>query len=202
MQRYDRRARAILGSAVVLSLEGLEVGPFAHRRDYELMADYFCDGDESFLLGMGVDPHRLPDRREWLESLLLDHEKPDDAKDRLYLLWSYRSERIGHSSINKIIPGGEGHIHLHMWKAEFRKAGLGTELVRQSVAYYFGRFRLQKVVSEPFAANPAPNRVLEKLGFKLIRTYRTKPGITAYEQDVNRYELTFADWQSPFADKM
>jgi hypothetical protein len=42
---------------------------------------------------------------------------------------------------------------------------------------------------EPSAGNSAPNRVLEKLGFAFIRRYRTTPGVIAYEQDVNRYEL-------------
>jgi hypothetical protein len=31
--------------------------------------------------------------------------------------------------------------------------------------------------------------VLEKLGFRFVRRYRTIPGVIAYEQDVNRYEL-------------
>src|SRR5436190_1529697 len=51
------------------------------------------------------------------------------------------------------------------------------------------RFNLQKLVCEPCAENPAPNRVLEKLGFAFVRRYRTIPGVIAYQQDVNRYEL-------------
>jgi hypothetical protein len=35
--------------------------------------------------------------------------------------------------------------------------------------------------------------VLEKLGFAFIRRYRTTPGVIAYEQDVNRYELRRAN---------
>ena len=175
------------------AIESIQVRPFSTRAEYEMMADYFCHGDKAFLRGMGVDPTRLPDRDEWVESLLLDHEKPDDQKDRLYLLWLIDGEPIGHSSINKIVPGAEAYIHLHMWKAELRRAGLGTELVRKSVAYCFERFYLQKLVCEPFADNVAPNRVLEKLGFRFIRRYTTTPGATAFEQDVNRYELLKAN---------
>src|SRR4051812_42105165 len=183
------------------AIEEIDVRPFSSRREYEMMADYFCKGDEAFLRGMGVDPARLPNRDEWVASLLVDHEKPDSEKDRLYLLWSYRGEPIGHSSINKIVPGVEGHIHLHMWKAELRKAGLGTELVRRSVAYYFDRFDLQKLVCEPYADNPAPNRVLARLGFSFVRRYRTKPGATAFDQDVNRYELKLDDWRSAMSNR-
>ena len=83
----------------------------------------------------------------------------------------------------------EACIHLHLWNSQLRRAGLGTEFVRRSATFYFERFNLQKLVCEPRAENPAPNRVLEKLGFAFVRRHRTTPGVIAYEQDVNRYEL-------------
>jgi RimJ/RimL family protein N-acetyltransferase len=61
--------------------------------------------------------------------------------------------------------------------------------VRRSANFYFERFNLKKLVCEPWAGNLAPNRVLEKLGFRFVTRYRTIPGVIAYEQDVNRYEL-------------
>ena len=61
--------------------------------------------------------------------------------------------------------------------------------MRRSANFYFERFNLKKLVCEPWAENLAPNRVLEKLGFAFVRRYRTTPGVIAYEQDVNRYEL-------------
>jgi RimJ/RimL family protein N-acetyltransferase len=70
-----------------------------------------------------------------------------------------------------------------------RKTSLGTEFVRRSANFFFERFNLQRLVCEPWAENPAPNRVLEKLGFRFVRRYRTIPGVIAYEQDVNHYEL-------------
>ena len=74
-----------------------------------------------------------------------------------------------------------------------KASGLGTEFVRRSAAFYFERFNLQKLVCEPWAENPAPNRVLEKLGFAFVRRYRTIPGVIAFEQEVNRYELRRPD---------
>jgi RimJ/RimL family protein N-acetyltransferase len=167
----------------------LEVRPFSNRREYELMLDYFYRGGEPFLRGMGVDPTKLPQRDNWLQAVLEDHEKPDNERDRFYLIWLFRGKRVGHSSINKIIPATEAHIHLHLWDPELRHAGLGTELVRKSADFFFERFRLKKLVCEPWAENSAPNRVLEKLGFKLVGRYRTVPGTIAFEQEVNRYEL-------------
>lgn len=167
----------------------IEVRPFSSREEYELMLDYFYNADDSFLRGMGVDRLKLPKREKWLDALLADHEKPDGGRDRFYLVWIYQGRRVGHSSINKIVPGAEAFIHLHLWDSQLRRAGLGTEFVRRSADFYFERFNLQKLVCEPRAENPAPNRVLEKLGFTFIRRYRTIPGVIAYEQDVNRYEL-------------
>lgn len=170
-------------------VEDVEVRPFSSREEYELRLDYFYKADDSFLRGMGVDRLKLPDRDKWLHALLADHEKPDRERDRFYLIWIFQGRRVGHSSINKIIPDTEAFIHLHLWDSQLRRAGLGTEFVRRSANFYFERFTLQKLVCEPYAENAAPNRVLEKLGFTFVRRYRTIPGIIAYEQDVNRYEL-------------
>jgi RimJ/RimL family protein N-acetyltransferase len=169
--------------------EEIDVRPFSSREEYELMLDYFYKSDDSFLRGMGVDRFRLLERDNWLGALLADHEKPDGERDRFYLVWIFRGRRVGHSSINKIILGTEAFIHLHLWDSQLRRAGLGTEFVRRSANFYFERFNLQKLVCEPSAENPAPNRVLEKLGFTFVSRYRTIPGVIAYEQDVNRYEL-------------
>jgi RimJ/RimL family protein N-acetyltransferase len=169
--------------------EEIEVRPFASREDYELMLDYFYNADDRFLNGMGVDRMKLPERARWVEALLIDHEKPDNERDRFYLVWIFRGCRVGHSSINKIVPGTEAFIHLHLWNSQLRRGGLGTEFVRRSASFYFERFNLKKLVCEPYAENPAPNRVLEKLGFAFVRRYWTIPGVLTFEQDVNRYEL-------------
>jgi hypothetical protein len=42
---------------------------------------------------------------------------------------------------------------------------------------------------EPYADNPAPNRVLVKTGFRFIARYRTTPGVINFEQEVNRYVI-------------
>jgi len=170
-------------------VEEIEVRPFSSREEYELMVEYFYKADDSFLRGMGVDRLKLPERDKWLEALLADHEKPDSERDRFYVVWIFQGRRIGHSSINKIIPGTEAFIHLHLWNPQLRRAGLGTEFVRRSANFYFERFNLKKLVCEPWADNPAPNRVLKKIGFAFIRRYRTTPGHIAFEHDVNRYEL-------------
>ena len=184
-----RNCRHIHSLGLMKGVEEIKVRPFSGREEYELMLDYFYNADDPFLRGMGVDRLKLPERSKWLDALLADHERPDGERDRFYLVWIFRGRRVGHSSINKIVLGIEAFIHLHLWDSQLRRAGLGTEFVRRSANFYFKRFNLEKLVCESWADNPAPNRVLEKLGFGFIRRYRTTPGVIAYEQDVNRYEL-------------
>src|SRR3984893_17672901 len=118
-------------------VEEIEVRPLSSREEYELMLDYFYEADDRFLRGMGVDRLKLPQRDQWLDSLLVDHEKPDKESDRFYLVWIFRGQRVGHSSINKIIHGTEAFIHLHLWNSQSRRAGLGTEFVRRSANFFF-----------------------------------------------------------------
>ena len=196
--RFEPHARSVAVAHLVLvrpmpRVEKIEIRPFSSRQEYELMLDYFYMADDPFLRGMGVDRLKLPARNRWLDALLVDHEKPDGERDRFYLVWIFRGTRVGHSSINKIVLGDEAFIHLHLWNSQLRRAGLGTEFVRRSADFYFERFNLRKLFCEPWAENPAPNRVLEKLGFALVRRYRTIPGVIASEQDVNRYELRRSD---------
>ena len=62
--------------------------------------------------------------------------------------------------------------------------------MEQCLAYYFSRFALPKIICEPKADNPAPNRLISQLGFKRIKTYTTTPGPINFEQTVHRYQLS------------
>ncbi len=167
----------------------IQVRAFAGRGEYEFMIDYFLDADAAFLEGMGVDTAKLPTRDEWIEAAMLDHDRADDEKERAYLAWLLDDELVGHSSINRIKVGEEATIHLHLWRSELRKSGLGTRFFEASVREFMGSFRLKRLYCEPFAGNPAPNRVVENLGFRFVKSYRTVPGPINFEQDVNLYVL-------------
>src|SRR5262245_22376359 len=171
------------------NFDNIEVRPFSSQDEYERMLDHFYLGGETFQRGMGIDPARMPPREEWLHAVLEDHERPDEKKTRVWLAWYCDGEAVGHSSVNCIRIGQDAFVHLHLWKSDRRRAGLGTEFVRRSVNYFFERLRLALIYSEPYAENPAPNRVFQKLGFTLAKRYRTTPGVICFEQEVNRWEL-------------
>lgn len=151
------------------------------------MVDYFLNADDEFLRGMGVAPSAMPRREDWINSALLDHDRPNHEKERAYLAWIYKSVAIGHSSINKIQVGEEAYIHLHLWSRARRQGGLGTAFFQLSAARFAEDFSLKRLYCEPYAENPAPNCVLQKSGFRLVKRYRTVPGPINFEQDVNQY---------------
>jgi [ribosomal protein S5]-alanine N-acetyltransferase len=167
----------------------IDIRAFTSRGDYERVLDYFFGADEEFLRGMGVDPAKLSTRESWLDRLLPDLDRDDRDKQTCYLSWLHGGAPIGHCNLNKITYAHEAYLHLHMWDQTRRKAGLGTELVRRSLYRFFGKFALQRLYCEPYANNAAPNRVLIKLGFQLVRRYRTIPGIINFEQEVNQYVI-------------
>lgn len=167
----------------------LAVTAFSSAAEYEGVLDYFLDADEPFLRGMGVDPQKLPQRAAWLARLLPDLTRPDEQKRTFYLGWDHDGVRVGHSNVNPLVYGDHAYVHLHLWDPRARCAGLGTKFFRRSVEIFFRRFALQRLYCEPYAENPAPNRVLAKVGFRLVKRYRTTPGLINYEQEVNRYVM-------------
>jgi RimJ/RimL family protein N-acetyltransferase len=175
----------------------IEVRPFESREDHLGMIDYYLDGSEEFLRGMGIDPQKLPPRDFWFEHVWRDRLVPetDPGRDRFYLAWLLDGEQVGHSSINEIHWGSHACAHLHLWRPDLRRGGLGAEFFRRSISLYFERFDLKTIIVEPYAENPAPNRVLQKLGFTFVRRYRTTPGPVAFEQELHRYEVTREEWQ-------
>jgi RimJ/RimL family protein N-acetyltransferase len=45
--------------------------------------------------------------------------------------------------------------------------------VKRTVDVYFDRLKLKRLFCEPHAFNTAPNRALQKAGFKYLKTYMT-----------------------------
>lgn len=169
----------------------IEVRPFRGQTEYEQMVDYFLGAEDAFLHGMGVDRSKFTTREDWIASALRDHTRPYHEKERSYLAWVYDGVAIGHSSINRIRYGEEAFIHLHLWSAPHRQAGLGTTFFRLSAERFARDFALRRLYCEPYAENPGPNRVLPRAGFQFVKRYRTTPGPLNYEQDVNQYVRKF-----------
>jgi RimJ/RimL family protein N-acetyltransferase len=159
-------------------------------KDIDLIADYWLKSDADFLVQMGVDLDKLPTRSELREMLILQSNIPITDKKSYALIWELNGTQIGHSNVNEIEFGKEATMHLHLWKSNNRQKGIGTELVKKSLPFYFDKLKIKKLICEPYALNPAPNKTLKKIGFEFIKKYKTIPGSLNFEQEVNRWELT------------
>ena len=158
--------------------------------DIEKIVDYFIDAESDFLKRMGAEKNKLPKRTRWIQNLQSELIKPYKEKGYYYIIWLLDGKPIGHSNINHISFGESAKMHLHLWKSGTRKNGLGLQFLKMTIPFYFEKFELKKLICEPYAENIAPNRTLKKIGFDLIMTYETVPGLINFRQTVNRYELT------------
>ncbi|CAN5361857.1 hypothetical protein BH11BAC1_BH11BAC1_14190 [soil metagenome] len=159
-------------------------------RDLGLIADYWTLSEPDFLESMGVDLAKIPSREDLLEMLSQQLNQKYEDKKSFAIIWELDGSAIGHCNINKIIFGNEAYMHLHLWDSSQRKRGIGAELVKMTLPYFFNHYRLKKLCCEPYALNVAPNKTLEKVGFNFIRQYRTIPGNLNFEQEVMLWEMT------------
>lgn len=164
-------------------------------KDIDLIADYWLKSDSSFLVQMGVDLNKLPTRNGLREMLTKQINQSFTNKKSYALIWELNGKPIGHSNVNGIEYGKEATMHLHLWRSTNRKKGIGTELVKKSLSFYFENLKIEKLICEPSALNLAPNKTLKKIGFKFVMKHTTIPGPLNFEQEVNRWELTKENYE-------
>ena len=158
--------------------------------DIDLIADYWLTAEKDFLIAMGVDLNKLPERDSLTKMLTDQVNLPDPEKSSLAMILEVNGQPAGHCNVNGIKYGEEATMHLHLWNSDNRQKGLGSIMVNRSLPEFFKRLELKVIFCEPYAYNPAPNRTLKRVGFEFVKSYRTIPGSLNFEQEVNRYRLT------------
>lgn len=164
--------------------------------DIPLLTSYWLDSKPAFLTGMGVDLEKLPPREVFQQMLEAQLDSPYEKKATYALIWLNNGEPVGHCNVNKIIFGREAYMHLHLWEGTHRRKGMGSQLVKFSLPYFFNNLELKVLYCEPYAINPAPNRTLARLGFDFEKEYTTIPGSINFEQPVRRWVLDRNKWQT------
>jgi RimJ/RimL family protein N-acetyltransferase len=160
------------------------------EKDIAPLIHYWLDASPEFMRGMGVDLSKIPSAEDWKKMLSEQLSLPVPEKKSYCLIWEIDGVACGHSNISKIIFGEEAYMHLHLWKVAVRQQGAGTELVKKTIPIYFEKYKLKKLLCEPYAFNPAPNKTLPKLGFDFVKRYTTIPGWINFEQEVNLWEMS------------
>jgi len=158
------------------------------RDDIDKIINYWMSSDDEFMKGMGVDIAKVPDEKSWREMLSEQLSQDYNEKGSYCIIWMVNDRPVGHSNVNKIVFGEDAYMHLHIWDPEVRKKGYGTEFIKKTLPYFFDNLQLKKLFCEPYALNPAPNKVLEKAGFRFVKNHVTTPGWLNFEQEVSLWE--------------
>jgi RimJ/RimL family protein N-acetyltransferase len=177
-------AAGAAGRAVVRPMEIAEV---------DLRIDYFHDASDSYLTKLGVDRALLPSRETWRESSAKDLAQPPAERDSYRLVWELDGRIVGFSSVDHIDFGEQAFMHLHIFEEPDRRGGLGTEFVRLSAAEYFRAFELRRLFCQPNAFNVAPNRTLQRAGFRYVFTEEMQPSDINFLQPITRWVLERPD---------
>ena len=155
--------------------------------------DYFHAASDEYLVRLGADRARMPSRDAWRAYYAEDFARPLAERETYNLIWEVDGRAIGFSSVDHIDFGEEAFMHLHITREPERRRGLGTELVRLSVAEYFRTLELQRLYCQPNAFNVAPNRALQRAGFRYVFTKEMQPSMLNFPQPITRWVLERPD---------
>jgi len=159
------------------------------RADIPSVLDYWMNASPSYLAGMGADYSKMPSA-EAFEAMLIDQlDTPLQEKKGLATIWLIDGRRAGHCNVNQLEFGKQAKMHLHLWNPLQRAKGSGVKLLTMSISYFFEHLEIQELFCEPYALNPAPNKILPKVGFSFVKKYRCVPGSINFEQEVNQWVM-------------
>src|ERR1700758_80977 len=167
----------------------LTVRPLASE-DLDGYIAYFTRPSKADAERMGLAIDRVPSATRLRSELEAIITAPLDRLRTFVLAWCLDGKTIGHSSLKDIVPGDFGSIHLHMWRADLRGKGYGPRLLCLAVLDFYKRFKLQRIICEPKADNPMPNRMLQKIGFPLLLTRVGVSSELSIVCKLNRYEIS------------
>lgn len=163
--------------------------------DVAQIAHYWASADADYLKSMGADIAKLPSSEYFTQMLTEQIHTPMHEKQGYATIWMLDGQAVGHCNVNKIEFGKQAWMHLHLWQSGIRRKGMGTELVKKSLPFFFEGLQLEQLFCEPYALNPAPNKTLERVGFELEKQHVTIPGPINFEQEVKLWKLSKARYQ-------
>jgi RimJ/RimL family protein N-acetyltransferase len=138
---------------------------------------------------MGVAAERIPSPAQMRSDVQNAIATSDKQTRSFTLVWCLDGEAIGHSSLKDIRPAECGSIHLHIWRSDLRGKGYGPALFCLAVLEFYERFKLDRMICEPKANNPVPNKMLHKIGFPLVSTRIGRSSELSIVCELNRYDI-------------
>jgi RimJ/RimL family protein N-acetyltransferase len=157
--------------------------------EVDVRIDYFHDASDEYLAQLGVERALLPDRDAWRAYYAEDFARPFAKRETYNLAWELDDTIVGFSSVDNIDFGEQAFMHLHIVEEPRRRDGLGSEFVRLSVEEYFRVLQLRRLFCQPNAFNLAPNRTLQRVGFRYVFTEEMQPSPINFVQPITRWVL-------------
>jgi RimJ/RimL family protein N-acetyltransferase len=157
--------------------------------DVDMRIDYFHNASDDHLRTLGVDRALLPAREAWHVFYEEDYARPVRERVNYSLVWELDGRAVGFSSADHIVFGKQAFMHLHVLSPTQRRDGLGADFVKASAPIFFQTLELEHLFSEPNAFNVAPNRTLQRAGFRYLFTHETTPGPMNFPQVTTRWVL-------------
>ncbi len=168
-------------------------GPLTVREmqlaEVDIRINYFHDASDEHLRLLGVDRSLLPTRPAWRAFYQEDYARPIRDRVNYSLVWRQGEQVVGFSSTDRIDFANEAFMHLHVVEENLRSTGLGTRFVRLSARAYFEALDLKRLFCEPNAFNVAPNRTLQRAGFRYLFTHEAQPSFINFPQVTTRWVL-------------
>lgn len=116
-------------------------------------------------------PYREIDAEAWITKVLRETLEADGRRN-----WAIRNadgELIGGTGVFGLTNGEKAEIGYWLAKPYWGQ-GIVTEVVRRLCEFSFDQYDLRRIDAQAFTTNPASARVLEKAGFELEGTLRSK----------------------------
>jgi RimJ/RimL family protein N-acetyltransferase len=176
-----------------LAVDGVTAGEPIVRElelsEVSFRIDYFLDASDEYLQTLGVGRARLPEREAWLAHYEYEFSLPIRERESYLLAWELDGELVGFSTADPFTFGSEAFMHLHIRVPNRRGSGLGVQFTRRSAALYFSTLELECLYCQPNAFNVAPNRTLQKAGFRYVQTFIDQPHPINFRQPLTRWVL-------------
>lgn len=164
-----------------LSIRSLE------EKDIPSIVNYWFENTDENLLQMGADKTKLSSQIEFASSLQTICNTPLDKAKSYYMVWLIDDKPVGYNALKDILKNEIGHIHLHMWNAEYRGKGYGAKLFCMAALEFYKMFNLKMMLCEPRSSNPIPNKMLCRIGFKKWKTYLSTSSELSLTCELNSY---------------
>lgn len=138
---------------------------------------------------MGINTSALPTPDQLRSSFLSQIDQPAATATSGIQIWDLNGKPVGMNTIKNMTIGDTGFMHLHMWAENLRGQGYGAQFFCMAALRFYEQFHLKQIFCEPKSSNPAPNRMLGKIGFPLVLTHVAQSSTISDICELNRYQI-------------